>query len=72
MEHLIENKDMASNIGYSSAVPPVFELSNSCKQYPHELTVRKFVYCIWALHIPTSETHTLCVYEKMEHKFIQE
>ena len=35
-------------------------LSNWCKQYPHELTVRN-VYCVWAWQIPTSKTRTLCM-----------
>ena len=58
----MKNEDISSKLGSSSAVSPAFELlSNCCKQYPLVLSVHE-VYCMWAWHIPMSETCTLCVH----------
>ena len=57
-----KNKEMASNVGSSSAVLPVFELlSNCCNQYGLMPMVR-YVYCVWAWLKPTSPTHMFCVH----------
>ena len=56
---------MASNVGYLSAVLPVFDLlSNCCNQYGL-VPMDCYVYCMWAWLIPISTTRTLCVHKAM-------